>query len=118
MQFWFASQTSVADAPHPLGRAARDRLLNDQLALDARVPAPQVQRPVAHVRQHRRRDLRVVLGEVGLGDPVGREQQLAGIADPDSPPAGAHRSLRGHAGTLTASRRHGGGAACNNLSKG
>ena len=69
------------DACDPLRRALRDRLLDDDRPLDPGVPAPQVQRPLARVRDHRRRDRLVVAREVGLGDPVGREQDLVRVAE-------------------------------------
>ena len=50
-------------------------------AVDPVGVAHQAQRPVAHVGEHPLGDLLVVVGDVGLGEPVGREQQLVGAGD-------------------------------------
>ena len=68
--------------PHPVRRALRDRLLDHDVLVDPVVPAPQVQRAVARVLDHRRRDRRVVLRQIELGDPVVREQDLVRMGDP------------------------------------
>jgi hypothetical protein len=109
MQFWLASQRSVPrvvdhrvrdvaaraaldlHARDPLRRALRDPLLDHALAADPVVPAPQVHRAVLDEREHRVRDARVVVGQVGLRDPVVREQHLVGVRELDVSVGGGHR---------------------------
>ena len=78
-----------------VGRARGISCCTILVLLDPAVPAPQVERPVADVRDHRRRHGRVVGGEVGLRDPVGGEQHLVGMREAHVPPARAHHGLRG-----------------------
>ena len=107
------------DAPDPVGHALRDLLLDHDGLVDARVPAPDVERALVHVRAHRGVDGGVVRGQVELGDPVGREQQLVRTADPDpAAPGPQGRVARRHPGkpirTLHWQRRR---RSCNNLFK-
>ena len=82
----------------PLNLWRWNRGIDHDVVIDPVVPAPEVQRPVAHVRHHRGRHLGVVAGEILLGDPVSGEQDLGGIADPHPAPAGAYERFGGHAG--------------------
>ena len=101
MQFCCASQRSVSAsliipctivaalaarhlaARDPVRRALGQRLLDDDVLGDPLVPAPQVHRAVLAVRDHQLGHARVVLGQVGLGDPVVREQDLVGVGELD-----------------------------------
>jgi hypothetical protein len=78
----------AADPPREvIGRA----LLDDPLALDAVRIALQVQRTPRQMREHVFRDGLVVAGEVGLRDPVLREQRLVQPRHLDHPPPGPDR---------------------------
>jgi hypothetical protein len=74
----------------PAGVVLGHVLLEEALAADAVGKALQAQRPVADVRQHPLRHRLVVVGQIGLGHAVVREQQLVGVRDLD---AQAGRSL-------------------------
>src|SRR5207302_10106570 len=79
-------------------------LLDDPLALDPVGIALEVQRPAREVREHRVRDLAVVVGEVGLGDARG-EHDLPRPGNLDRSASGA--DLAAHDGRSRTTSRAG-----------
>ena len=71
--------------PDPRGNPLGSVLLEEGLALDAVGVARQHERPVLQVRQHERRDARVVLEEVPLRVPLVRPEHLVQVRELERP---------------------------------
>ena len=107
MQFWLASQTSVATSP-PTAWVTSPPLRRSTVTVRTHAGAPfgiacWITTGLSIPAFQRQRlsgrsltcgaitgcDVGVVVGEVGLRDPVGGEQELVGAADPHGPPPGS-----------------------------
>src|SRR3954462_674900 len=69
------------DALQPGRKSLRHVLLPEPFRADTRGISLHGERPPAQVRQHHRRDRFVISGQLALGDPVVREQNLVGVGN-------------------------------------
>jgi hypothetical protein len=80
------------DPPDPLREVVRDVLVEEALAPDPVGEALHAHRAEADMRQHPLADALVVVGEVGLCDPVVRKEQLVRMRDLDRAHDGTSRT--------------------------